>query len=268
MKALVNNIRRYLRIYWLLISSNLQSRMAYKLDFFLSVLSVTIDLSARLLFLRVIYSYIPTLGGWTFSDMLLLFATGFFVDAVSWFIWRAGISKLHLYIQDGSFDFLTTKPIGLLFLTSIRRIDFEDSIRIVLAGGLAVFAFHAQGIPSVTAIVFWIVAVTCAQITFYSFTLILKSTSFWTTQSQEINYILYSIDRLNQYPVTIYSHAIRTFFTFIIPVAFITTIPAAALTGKVGGWAVVGAAVFSSIIFVVARKIFYFSTRAYSSASS
>lgn len=269
MKDLVNDLRYYSKLYVHLLGYNLQSRLAYRWEFFLSVISVLTELTVRLVFLSVIYGYVPTLAGWTYPQMLFLFATGFSLEAIAWFTWRGSITKLHQSIQDGSYDFLMTKPVSLLFITAFRRMDLEDVARVVLAVGLIIYAVHLQGfVPDISQWVFWCISLVLAQVVYFSFALILKTTSFWTTQTAEINYILYSTDRLNQYPTQIYTGFVHFAFTYIIPITFITTIPAQLINGKVGLWALLTLAVFAIAIFLVARGIFYQAIRSYSSASS
>lgn len=269
MKALVNNLIFYFRLYVHLLGYNLQSRLAYRWEFFLSVVSVLTELIVRLVFLSVIYQYVPTIAGWTYPQMLFLFATGFTLEAIAWFTWQGSIMKLHESIQDGSYDFLMTKPVGLLFITAFRRMDLEDVARVVLGVALIIYASHLQHFaPHLSEWIFWMLSLVFAQVVYFSFALILKTTSFWTTQTAEINYLLYSVTRLNQYPTQLYTGVVRWLFTFVIPVTFITTIPAELITGKAGLFALFGLTLFSASIFFVARSIFYRSIRAYSSASS
>lgn len=269
MKALVSNIKHYVRLYLFLLGINIQSRLAYRGEFILSLVSVSTELTVRLVFLGVIYSFIPSLAGWTYAQMLLLFASSFILEAVAWFTWRASILKLHLAVQDGSFDFLMTKPVSLLFITSFRKMDLEDVARIVVGIALVIYSFTLSGIfPSGMQWLLWLVGMSLAQIVYFSFALILKTTSFWTTQTSEINYVMYSLDRLNQYPTHLYTGFVRFLFTFIIPVTFISTLPAQLLIGSAGWLGILSLSGFALAIFLLARWIFYTSIRAYSSASS
>lgn len=269
MMALVNNLKHYVRLYFYLLGINFQSRLAYRGEFALSLVSVGTELTVRLVFLSVIYSFIPSLAGWTYPQMLLLFASSFILEAIAWFTWRSGILKLHLAIQDGSFDFLLTKPASLLFLTAFRRMDLEDVARVIVGVALIIYSVQLSGhAPNWTAWVFWLVAMCLSQVVYFSFGLMIKTTSFWTTQTSEINYLIYSLDRLNQYPTQLYTGLIRFLFTFIIPVTFISTLPAQLLNGTVGWLGLLGLALFAFFFFLLARWVFYSAIRVYSSASS
>ncbi len=65
-----------------------------------------------------------------------------------------------------------------------------------------------------------------------------------------------------------YPTAYRFFFTFVVPVAFLTTVPAEAMLGRVQvGW-IVGAGVLALGLLFVARFFWRFALRFYTSASS
>lgn len=57
--------------------------------------------------------------------------------------------------------------------------------------------------------------------------------SFWTVDSLEVmNMATYGGQFLTQYPMTIYGDFLRSFFTFVIPMAFINYYPTLWLLGK------------------------------------
>jgi ABC-2 type transport system permease protein len=61
---------------------------------------------------------------------------------------------------------------------------------------------------------------------------------------------------------------LRAFFTFVVPVAFLTTVPAEAILGRATGpWLLAGGAVAAGSL-VVSRWFWQFALRFYTSASS
>jgi ABC-2 type transport system permease protein len=60
----------------------------------------------------------------------------------------------------------------------------------------------------------------------------------------------------------------RLVFTFILPVAFLTTVPAESMLGRADATGVVGMVLLATIMFGTARFFWRFSLRHYSSASS
>jgi ABC-2 type transport system permease protein len=65
-----------------------------------------------------------------------------------------------------------------------------------------------------------------------------------------------------------YPVAYRFFFTFIIPVAFLTTVPAETLLERVQvGW-IVGSGILAVVLLCLSRWFWKFALRFYTSASS
>ena len=71
-----------------------------------------------------------------------------------------------------------------------------------------------------------------------------------------------------RYPISVYRGAVRIFLTFIVPIAFITTIPAAALVDKLDPAYAVYSVALALILFALGAWFWRFALRSYSSASS
>ena len=71
-----------------------------------------------------------------------------------------------------------------------------------------------------------------------------------------------------KYPVSSYPGVMRFIFTFVVPVAFMTTVPAETLLGQVKPVWLLGAAAFAATLFIGSRMFWKFALRFYTSASS
>ena len=80
--------------------------------------------------------------------------------------------------------------------------------------------------------------------------------------------MLRSVLVAGRFPVSAFPAGLRAFFTFIVPVAFLTTVPAEAILGRASGpWLLAGGAVAIAAV-VVSRWFWRFALRFYTSASS
>ena len=71
-----------------------------------------------------------------------------------------------------------------------------------------------------------------------------------------------------RYPVSVYPPALRLLFTFVLPVAFLTTVPAEALIGR-GAWPWAAGSLLVAFLALVGTLLFWhFALRHYTSASS
>ena len=70
-----------------------------------------------------------------------------------------------------------------------------------------------------------------------------------------------------RYPVTAYPGALRFVFVYLLPIAWTTTIPASALTGRLGPEIALAAAAVAALAFVLARLFWRAALRRYTGAS-
>jgi len=102
----------------------------------------------------------------------------------------------------------------------------------------------------------------------YSFWVILASLSFWFVRVENILVIFQSIYEAGRWPVTLYPGWLRIGLTFLVPVAFATTVPAQALAGKLSWQTLAGAFALAALLFCVARLVWRIGSRRYAGASS
>ena len=111
-------------------------------------------------------------------------------------------------------------------------------------------------------------ALVAGGIIVYSFWVILASLSFWFVRVENILVIFQSIYEAGRWPVTLYPKWLRIGLTFLVPVAFATTVPAQALAGKLSWQTLAGAFALAALLFTAARLLWRAGTRRYSGASA
>ncbi|MEM9138163.1 MAG: ABC-2 family transporter protein, partial [Cyanobacteria bacterium P01_F01_bin.42] len=60
----------------------------------------------------------------------------------------------------------------------------------------------------------------------------------------------------------------RVFFTFVVPITFLTTVPAQVMLNRADGWWVIGSGTLAACLLFVANRFWRFALRFYTSASS
>src|SRR5437764_14450150 len=70
-----------------------------------------------------------------------------------------------------------------------------------------------------------------------------------------------------RYPVSAYPTALRFVFVYLIPIAWTTTIPASALTGRLGPGIALAAAAVAGLAFALARLVWRMALKRYTGAS-
>jgi ABC-2 type transport system permease protein len=80
--------------------------------------------------------------------------------------------------------------------------------------------------------------------------------------------IFQSMYEAGRWPVSLYPGWLRYGLTFIVPVAFATTVPAEALTGRLTWMTLVIAVGIAAFLFVVSRFVWRVGLRRYSGTSA
>ena len=102
----------------------------------------------------------------------------------------------------------------------------------------------------------------------YSFWLILAALSFWFIRVENILVIFQSMYEAGRWPVSLYPAWLRFGLTFLVPVAFATTVPAEALTGRLDPQTSLGALALAAGLLAASRLFWRAGVRHYSGASA
>jgi ABC-2 type transport system permease protein len=102
----------------------------------------------------------------------------------------------------------------------------------------------------------------------YSLWFFLAGLSIWFVKVWNATEVLRYTLVAGRYPISAYPPALRVVFTLVLPVAFLTTVPAEALLGRAStAWAL-GSLAAAAISLVGTRLFWQFALRHYTSASS
>jgi ABC-2 type transport system permease protein len=102
----------------------------------------------------------------------------------------------------------------------------------------------------------------------YCFWLAITTGAFWLVRMDEIQELFDGVYRAGMYPVGIYPTWLRFGLTFLVPIAFAITVPAEAVTSRLGWGTVALALVVAVLLVVVSRAFWKLGLRHYSGASS
>ena len=260
---------RLLKLYRAFFRFNLMADMAYRSTFLFGVFLTCVESLAVFISITVLFRHVNSIAGWSYEHMLILLGTFILSNAAAWLLFRAGISDLDRVINKGDLDWYLVKPIDTQLLVTIQRIDIEDAGRSLV--GLALLIFGLRDSPTIeilTRLPVFFILFGSGQIVLYSIQLIFKSVSFKSIQGWATNSIAWRFHELAQFPTDIYRSLLRVVYTFIFPLAFIVTVPAKALTGKLTVALFFGSILAALVTFTAARLIWKRALRSYSSASS
>lgn len=102
----------------------------------------------------------------------------------------------------------------------------------------------------------------------YALWFLIAATSIWFVKTWNATEVLRALLASGRYPVSAYPPALRLVFTFVLPVAFLTTVPAQLLLGQALLPMVLLGVVLAVGFFAGARAFWLYALRHYTSASS
>jgi viologen exporter family transport system permease protein len=259
----------YLRLFWAFFRVSVQGEVAYRANFIIQLFQSLLSLGISLLGLAVIFSYTDTLGGWRPDEVLALVGVYFLVGGVIGLLIQPGMEDFIESVRNGTLDFDLTKPEDAQFLVSVQRVDIWRLIDIMMGLGVLGYALVRLGerVGGGEAAVFILMLIAGAVI-IYSFWLILSTLSFWFVRVENILVVFQSMYEAGRWPISLYPGWLRYGLTFIIPVAFATTVPAEALTGRLNWVTLTIAVALAVVLFMLSRLFWRAGLRHYSGTSA
>lgn len=214
-------------LYRRLIGARLRAQMQYRASFLLLTLVSFVVVGSDLLAILILFNYFGELAGWRAGEVALLYGLAMVAFGLSETV-AAGFDLFPQAIQRGEFDQVLLRPVGIF--VQVLAADFQlRRLGRVVQGCLAV-ALAVAWTPIVwTPLkVCYLLVVCVSGFVMFSALLVLGAVlCFWTIQSIEIvNTLTYGGTELTSYPLPIYHELLQRFFTFVVPLAFVSYFPA------------------------------------------
>jgi ABC-2 type transport system permease protein len=260
---------RYLRLLALEIRISLTLAMQYRADFIIEGLITFAWTAMGLLPLYVAFHGRPPVAGWTFEGALVVVGCFTLLKSVLDGAVNPSLVAVVEMIRQGTLDFVLLKPADGQFLVSTAKFEPWKIVDLALAGGILVWAFHLIGrVPGPADIAVAAVLLFAATVVLYSIWILVISVAFWVVRLDNLSYLFNSIFDFAHWPISIFKGVWRIVFTFVIPLAVMTTYPAEALLGTLRGTTALLSIGGSMIFAVLARAVWKRAIRHYTSASS
>jgi ABC-2 type transport system permease protein len=219
--------------------------------------------------LAVAYRGREAIAGWSFEEALLV---------VGWFTLLQGILEGAInpslatvveHIRHGTLDFVLLKPADAQFLVSTAKFQPWRATNIGTALVIFVVAFRRMGIvPSASGVLAALLLLAASTVLLYSLWILTVSAAFYVVKIDNLTFLFSSIFDAARWPSSVFRGALSVVFTFVIPLALMTTYPALALLGRISGTALVSALTGATVFAVLARLVWLASLSRYTSASS
>lgn len=263
------DLRRHGRCIALFWTTSLEAEMEYQFNLLIELVAVAITLAGNLFTLSLFYGHGQALGGWSWDGALVVLGLHTLLDGMASTWLRPNLGALVKHVQSGSLDFVLLKPLDSQFWLSLRSLSPWGVPEMLSGLALVGVGLVRSGVhPSPAQAALALLMLLSGMAILYSLWFLLAATSIWFVKIWNATEVLRSLLAAGRYPVSAYPPALRLLFTTVLPIAFLTTVPAEVVLGRgVQGLVLPGLAL-AAFSLVASRAVWQLALRHYTSASS
>jgi len=228
-------VSRYLALLGRQLRTSALLAAQYRWDFLVDGLISLFWMATAVVPLFVVYGdgTRPGIPGWSFGEALVV--TGWFIllQGVLDGAVNPGLQAVIDHLRKGTLDFVLLKPADAQFLVSTARFHLWRVTSLLAAVAIFVLAFQRIGHgPDVVGLVMALVLLGSATLLLYSLWILIISAAFFVVKVDNLTYLFSSIFDAARWPASVFPAALRFVFTFVVPLALMTTFPAEAMLGR------------------------------------
>lgn len=260
---------RYLRVLGVFYKAAVLTDLEYRANFITNVVLSVLSIGWSIAAVWVFFLHTDTIGGWRFHELLVVLGLFLlFLGLVDTFM-VPNVQDLMEHIRLGTMDFILTKPINSQFHASLRRINIWRFVDVLLGLGVLVYGLgQVAERPSPAAVLLLVLLCLCAALILYALVMLLVTSAFWFVQLENVMELLFTFYEAGRFPVSIFPGWMRAVLTFVVPIAFVTTVPASVVLGRLNPLFALYSVGVTAVLFTICVLFWQYAVRHYSSASS
>jgi ABC-2 type transport system permease protein len=262
---------RHLRLVGQFARASAQNELAYRANFWISLLHSLLNLGTGVLGVMVLFGQVETIRGWDLPSTLALLGVYLTLSALrGLFIGPSleALAGMDGEIWTGTFDFTLLRPVNAQFLASVRHWRPFALVDLTLGLGVLGVATIQLGHSLTPArLVTTLLTLGVGVIILYAILLAFSALVLWNPGFL-FTWVFDGLFQMARYPVGLYPGWLRLILTWVVPVGIMTTVPAQALTGDLSAGMAVGSVVLATALLAGASALFQLGLRRYASASS
>jgi ABC-2 type transport system permease protein len=277
-------VARYGRLIGLQLRVSLLQGMQYRWDFFtqgvmqllflaMSALPLLIASKARAVAQG--HALVATdIGGWGFYPASVVFGFFCLLKAVLEGAINPSLLAVVEQIRKGTLDFVLLKPADAQFLVSTARFEpwhVIDGLGALVLIGVAAHRHQLAvggAAPGVGAVAAALLLLGCAVLMLYSIWLLVVCAAFYVVRIDNLAYLFSSVFDFARWPRSVFRGGLLVLFTYVLPLAVMTSFPADALLGRLLPWQAGWAVVCAAGLVWLSRQVWRKAIAGYTSASS
>ena len=221
---------RLLRLFGAIFSLSLRRELAFRANLVFEMLMTATGIASGLAALGIVYTQTDTLGGWSLGESILLLGTYQIVSGMLSTFVEPNVLWFSGQVKSGKLDDILLKPVPSIFLASLGTCAPLGLSRVAM--GVVVLGIGLRELGAVLTlggVLGWLLMLAAGLAVTWASRVLLACIAFWTP-GMDLDVMYSAFWQFGRYPVSIYRQPLRFVLTYLLPVAFIATIPARVLT--------------------------------------
>ena len=263
------NLRKYLKVYIKFLHTSIASELEYKTNILIDFITAILSLIGSIFLLSIFFQNNSSIGGWQFEQALIIQGIYTILNGITntWF--NPNLTEIVKHIREGTLDYVLLKPIDSQFFISLKKINPSGILEIMLGFFLLLFCIKVNQINlNLSFFCLSLITIFCSIIILYSLWFFISTTTIWFVKTWNATEVLRSFLYIGRFPLNSFSFSLRIFFSVIIPIAFITTIPSEVFLGISQLWKIFLEIIVAMLFLITSRKFWLYALKFYTSASS
>ncbi|MEU9057538.1 ABC transporter permease [Streptomyces sp. NPDC048430] len=221
------------RAYGLIVAMWLRSTMAYRASFVMTTVGNFVSTAFDFVTIMLMFAHVDVLGGFTLPEVALLYgtsATAFGLADLA----LGSMDRLGRRVRDGTLDTLLVRPVPVLAQVAADRFALRRLGRItqgLLVLGYALLTLDIDWSP--LKVVMLPLMVLSGAAIFGAVFVVGAAFQFYAQDASEVqNAFTYGGTTMLQYPPTVFAKDLVRGVTFVVPLAFVSWLPALYVLGR------------------------------------
>ncbi len=257
---------KLLTIFW---RFSVLKEMEYRVNFLTNAFMSVFTFAWGIIGATIFFAHRDQIGGWNYEQVLIVLGLFAIFTGIMEAFFRPNIMAMIEAVRDGKFDFVLVKPVNSQFYSSFHSLTMWRLVDIFAGAAVIVYALNAMQVtPTPLQLFAFVGLMLMALVIVYCFWLAMMTMAFWFVKVDNLAELFYSFYETARFPISVYSGWLRAALTFVIPIAFITTIPATALLGLLNPNDILIGVALAVVLLIGTNRLWNFAIRSYASASS
>lgn len=260
-------MKRYLELLRIQVKSAALLSLQYRVDFFVQAIMAVFWAATALTPLLVLFSMRDGVAGWRAPEALLV--VGFFMALKGLLLGaiQPSLGNVVDHIRKGTLDFLLLKPADAQFILSTSKLDLARGADVLCGLFVVGYGLSRTGnVPSALDIALAALTFVCALVILYAMWIMVVSLAFHVVKIDNLSHLIVSTFDAARWPSSVFRGGLGFLFTFVIPLALMTTYPALSLLSRITPREVGTSLVVATGFVLASRWVWRRSLRSYTGA--